>query len=96
MKTIGCVCLLLMLIGCGKQPFQSGTAEFVHIRTGPSTSTVLTGENYKGEVSATETFKYRNPQVALYDAYIVVSYPGTDMKDRVVPRDSLIELRWKK
>ena len=96
MKALCSILLLVLLAGCGKQPFQIGTAELIHYRTGPTTSTLLTGEDYKGPSAATETLRYRNPRVALYDTYIVISYPGTDMKDRVIPRDSLIELQWKK
>jgi hypothetical protein len=96
MRALCSILLLVLLAGCGKQPFQTGTAELIHFRTGPTTSTLLTGEDYKGPSAATETLRYRNPQAALYDTYIVISYPGTDLKERVIPRDSLIELQWKK
>jgi len=90
------ILLLVLLAGCSKQPLQSSTAELIHYRTGPTTSTLLTGEDYKGISAATETLRYRSPQVAVYDSYIVISYPGTDMKERVIQRNSLIELQWKK
>lgn len=96
MKTLLSLLAVLGLVGCGQQPIQQGIAEFIHYRTGPSTSTMLTGNDYKGQSTATETFRYRNPRVALYAAYIVISYPGTDQKDKVIPRESLIELQWKK
>jgi hypothetical protein len=96
MKALCFILLIALLPGCGKQAFQRGTAELIHYRTGPTTSTLLTGQDYKGISAATETLRYRNPQVALYDSYIAISYPGTDMKERVIPRDSLIELQWKK
>ena len=57
---------------------------------------MLTGDDHKEASTATETLRYRNPHVVLYRDYIVISYPGTDLKDRVIPRESLIELQWKK
>ena len=96
MKTLLSLVAALVLVGCGRQPVQEGIAESIHYRTGPKTSTMLTGEDYKGQSSATETLKYRNPRVVLYADYIVISYPGTDQKDRVISRESLIELQWKK
>ncbi len=87
--------LFLELGGCSRQPFQSGTVEYIHYRTSPGTSTLLAGEDFKGQIPATMIFRYRSPQVKLYEEYIVISYPGTDMNERVIARDSLIELQWK-
>lgn len=95
MKSYYCLILGALLAGCGQRPFKRGAAEFIHYRTGPATSTLLAGDDYKGHSSATETLRYRNPHVALYEDFVVISYPGSSMKDRVIPRESLIELQWK-
>ena len=96
MKASWSLLVFVLLAGCSEQPFQSGTAERIHYRTGPTTSTLLTGQGFKGSSPATETIAWRNPQVALYDNYIVISYPGTDREDRVIPRESLIQVEWKR
>ena len=97
MKPLYFLLPFLLLVGCGQRPFQTGAAEFIDFRTGPSASTLLVGKDHKGKKSsATHTFRYRDPQVALYDSYIVITYPGTDSPDKVIPRESLIEMEWKK
>lgn len=96
MKILLSLLAVFVLVGCGQQPVQQGIAEFIHYRTGPNTSTLLTGDDYKGQSSATKTLRYRNPRVSLYAYYIVISYPGTDLKDKVIPRESLIEVQWRR
>lgn len=95
MKHYSWLLVAFLVAGCGQRPFRTGSTAFIHYRTGPTTSTCLASEDYKGHSSATEILKYRNPHVALYDNFIVISYPGSSMKDRVIPRESLIELQWK-
>jgi hypothetical protein len=96
MKRFLLILALVWLAGCRQQPVQEGLAEFIHYRTGPNTSTLLTGQDFKGQSSATETLRYRNPHVVLRTDYIEISYPGTDQKAKLIPRESLIELEWKK
>ena len=76
---------------------KEGIAELIHFSTGPSSSTLLTHEAYKGKVEekATYTLKWRNPTIKLDGSYIEISYPGTDRPDQVIPRESLLELQWK-
>ena len=75
---------------------KKGVAEFIHFSTGPTSSTLLANEEYKGKTEdrATYTFKWRNPTVKLDDSYIEISYPGTDYPDQVIPRESLLEIQW--
>ena len=74
----------------------NGTGADASPGNGNCASPLLTSEDYKGQLAPAETIRYRNPHVLLYNEYIVISDPGTDQKDKVIPRESLIELQWKK
>ena len=85
----------LFFAGCDQATEEARVAEYIHFRTGDNSSTLLVGQDYKGKHGATETFRYRNPTVALHDSYIEITYPGTDYPKQVIPRESLIEMAWK-
>jgi hypothetical protein len=93
MKTIWIALISLILIGCDK-PVRSGTAKFIHFRTGETSTSLLAGPDYDGNQKATSTLKWRNPMVVLFDSYIEISYPGTDKPMQTIPRESLIEIAW--
>lgn len=110
MKKILLIATAAILVGCTQTAYitkpkqtddvklkREGKVEFIHYKTGKTSSTLLAERSYKGKRAATKKVYSMHPQVLLADAYIEISYPAkTKIPKRVIPREALIELEWAK